>query len=463
MKLLLCISLIIIPFLSFSQWSKTYGGIGFETGFSLQQTADGGYIMTGMTDSFGNGGGDIWLLKLDSAGDTIWTKTIGGTITEEGLTVRQTNDGGFIITSRKGSIPYNTQLIKTNNVGDTLWTRTFGGTESDILIGLEETNDYGFILSGRTQSFGDINGLADIWLIRTNSTGDTLWTKTYGGLNWDQGKSIQTNDGGFLISSVTHSFINSGQGWLLKTDNLGDTLWTKLYGGFWDEYLAQTIQTSDNGYATIGSTNSYGNGNNDVWMIKTDISGDTLWTKTFGGSDNDYGSGIDQTSDGGYVISAGTSSSGNGLVDVWLIKTNSSGDTLWTRTYGGSSNDYPGECYQTTDGGYVIMGYTESFGSGDHDLWLIKTDANGYAETKEIFLSKKLEVYPNPTSETVFIDGLGAISGVSFIEIISSSGERMNVVLDWSEEINVSNLSSGVYFINVHHENGVETMKLVKK
>jgi hypothetical protein len=464
MKLLLCFTLIIIPFINFSQWNKTYGGTGFETGYSIDQTTDGGYIITGMTESYGNGSGDVWLLKLNSVGDTVWTKTIGESITEEGLTVRQTSDDGFIITARKGSIPFDTELIKTNNVGDTLWTQTFGAAESDILSGIQETDDNGFILSGWTQSFGNMNGQADSWLVKTNNIGDTLWTKTYGGLGWEQGKAIQTNDGGFLLTSVTHSFNNSGQAWLIKTNNVGDTLWTKLYGGFWNEYISNSIQTSDNGYALIGQTNSFGNGNNDVWFIKTDINGDTLWTKTYGGSDDDFGISIDQTNDGGYIISAGTNSSGNGLVDYWLIKTNALGDTLWTRTYGGSSNDYPGECYQTADGGYIMMGYTESFGNGDHDIWLIKTDANGIASNIELFISNNLTLYPNPVADILTIEGFESLKGIAKIEVVNLNGQIVHVNSDLStSQLDVSGLSNGTYIISVYHKGGVEKVKFVKK
>ncbi|MFT6922028.1 MAG: hypothetical protein ACJA1C_001026 [Crocinitomicaceae bacterium] len=465
MKLLFAF-ILILPQISFAQWSKTYGGVNLEYGFSIRETPDNGFIICGTTESFGNGQGDNWLIKINEFGDTLWTKTIGEATNEQGGQIRQTMDGGFILTSTVGIGPLSSRIVKTNVIGDTLWTLPFGGggAETDVLLSVEQTTDNGFLFSGYTNSYGTMNGQADMWLIKTDNFGDTLWTKTYGGLNWESGKAIQTNDGGFLISAVTYSFSNLGQEWLIKTNNTGDTLWTKIYGGIWDEYINESIQTTDNGFAILGQTNSFGNGGSDVWFIKTDQAGDTLWTKTYGGSNDEIGVSVKQTSDGGYIIGAQTKSFGNGLNDLWIIKTDAFGDTLWTSVYGGASEDYIGDCHQTSDGGYIILGSTNSMGNGSQDIWVIKTDANGIASTQETFLSKKFTIYPNPVTDIISLTEIGNAGTIKSIEIITVDGRIVsNYEGVGTKKINVSKLTSGQYFLKVIFNNEIETVKFIKR
>jgi len=357
------------------EWEKTFGGSGGDRGHSAQHTSDGGYIVTGGTDSFGAGGEDVWLIKTDASGDTIWTQTFGGDSIDVGYSVQQTSDGGYIITGSTesyGAGYRDAWLIKTDASGDTIWTKIYGGSGSDWSFSVQQTSDGGYIITGRTASYG--TGSNDVWLIRTDASGDALWEKTFGGDENDEGRIVQqTSDGGYIITGYTNSYgAGSRDIWLIKTDTSGDTIWTKTYGGSDSDWGFSVQQTSDDGYIITGCTGSYGAGSNDIWLIKTDTSGDTIWTKTYGGSGSDWGFSVQQTSDGGYIITGCTDSYGIGFNDVWLIKTDALGDILWVKTFGGDENDGARSVKQTSDGNYIVAGWTCSTGAGDFDVYLIK-------------------------------------------------------------------------------------------
>jgi len=319
-------------------WTRTYGGSGFDNGFSVQQTSDDGFVVVGGTESFGAGLSAVWLIRTDAQGDTLWTRTYGGSSVDGGVPVQQTSDGGFVVagfTYSYGAGMTDVWLIRTDAQGDTLWTRTYGGSGIDNGYSVQQTSDSGFVVVGITSSFGA--GLIDVWLIRTDAQGDTLWTRTYGGSNNDFGFSVQqTSDGGFVVAGIVSFGAVGHDAWLIRTDAQGDTLWTRTYGGSSSEDGSTVQQTSDSGFVVVGNTESFGAGGHDVWLIRTDAQGDTLWTRTYGGSGIDGGSTVQQTSDGGFVVVGGTDSFGAGEADVWLIRTDAQGDTLWTRTYGGS-------------------------------------------------------------------------------------------------------------------------------
>ena len=377
-------------------WTKTYGGLSTETGYSVQQTQDGGYIIAGSTSSFGAGGKDIYLVKTDANGDTLWTKTYGGTSDDFGYSVQQTTDGGYIVSGKYKHSFTDTDvyLIKTDPLGNTLWTKTYGGTVGfsyDEGWSVEQTTDGGYIVAGFTFSFGA--SLYDFYLIKTDASGDTLWTKTYGGISNDLGYSVeQTTDGGYIFSGYTESFGVAGSRdvYLVKTDANGDTLWTKTYGGSSVENGWSVEQTTDGGYIVAG----YSGTPYDYYLVKTDANGDTLWTKTYGGIWTSECR-ARQTFDGGYILAGYTASYGAGNWDFYLIKTNSIGDTLWTRTYGGTGADYAFSVQQTTDGGYIVTGYTYSYGAGDYDVWLLKIagaqligdfNSDGYVDAADLQL-----------------------------------------------------------------------------
>jgi hypothetical protein len=359
---------------------KTLGGTGDDLGESVEQTRDGGYIITGYTWSFGAGYCDVWLVKTDAAGNTVWTKTFGGKADDRGYSVQQTQDGGYIIaglTKSDWTSCVDAWLIRTDATGDTLWTRTYGGAKNDYSLSVQQTQDGGFILAGGTGSRGA--GGYDVWLFKTDADGNKVWDKTLGGEGREGASQVQqTRDGGYIITGYTTSYGAGGSDvWLIKTDADGDTLWTRTFGAGSDDEGSSVQQTQDGGYVIAGYTTSYGAGYEQAWLIKTDANGDTVWTRAFGGSNAERSSCVRQTQDGGYIVAGYTWSYGAGKDDVWLVKTDANGAMAWTRTFGGPSWDEGNSVQQTQDGGYIIAGTTWSSGAGRGDICLIKTDAAG--------------------------------------------------------------------------------------
>ena len=314
------------------------------------------------------------LLTAAAVAQQRWMGTYGGASDEYGYSVEQTQDGGYIATGRSASFGNLVQvyLIKTDASGDTIWTRTYGGAGDEYGRSVQQTSDGGYIIAGWTFSFGNAQ---QAYLIKTNAGGDTLWTRTYGGAGDDGGGSVQqTSDGGYVIAGWTSSFGYGDQVYLIKTDASGDTLWTRSYGGAGDDIALSVQQTFDAGYIVAGYATSFGD-SSQVYLIKTNPSGDTLWTRSYGGAGDDGSRSVQQTSDGGYIVAGYTTPSGDSS-QAYLIKTNASGDILWARTYGGSNGGAGSSVRQTSDTGYIVAGETYSSGRG-FQVCLIKTNAFG--------------------------------------------------------------------------------------
>lgn len=378
-------------------WIVTYGGENHNYGTSLQQTKDGGFIIAGYTstqetDTLVASREIIFLLKVDSSGNYQWNEYYPESWLDYAASVKQTKDGGFIIAgtvSREPGLHGNPRysdicLIKTDSNGSHQWTKIFGGEDDDHGDCVLQTTDNGYIIVGNTESYGA--GEDDVYIVKTDSLGDSLWTKTYGGKKDDVGNSINfTSDGGFIITGFTES---SGMGdrdlYLIKVDANGDLLWEKTFGGKHLDWGYSVQQTSDGGYIIAGNTCSVGPGTpeyTNVYLVKTDEKGTLCWEKTYDGSENpkyalpDEASSVQQTSDGGYVIAGNTMSvQGKGMGDIYIIKTDENGNTIWTKIYGDESFDGSNEIIQTTDGGYAVVGHLYKKGSNHNQVCLIRLD-----------------------------------------------------------------------------------------
>ena len=310
-------------------WERTHGGSANDYGYSVEQTSEGGYIIAGTTSSFGAGSRDGYLIKTSPAGTIQWYNTFGGTQIDEIYSVQETSDYGYILAGKTESFDYGSGdvfLVKTDSSGNMLWKKHFGGTSPDTAAYVRETSDQGFIICGSTSSFEEESeGFTDFYIVRTNSEGQLLWEKTYGSTGWsDEAHCIQeTSDGGFIVTGALRAYSIGTGTWdigLIKLDEDGNLKWSKQFGGTGRDVGKSVQETTDGGYIILAETNTYGAGSDDMYLIKTNSSGIKEWDMLFGGTGSDRSYAIETTYEGGYVIAGTTDSYGAGDNDFYLIR-----------------------------------------------------------------------------------------------------------------------------------------------
>lgn len=311
---------------------------------------------------------------------TYFQKTFNMPLDQEGQDVLPTPDGGYLIVGYTNtSILYDCDLmiIKTDALGNQLWTKTYGGSKPDFPYHMLETNDGNYFLVGYSQSYG--GGDMDILLQKIDPAGNQIWIKTYGGFGNDYARDITaTTDGNYMIVGSSNSQSTTGQNAnLIKIDPAGNVIWDKKYGGSANDHGCIVKQCSDGGYIMLGQTFSYGVGNGDAWLVKTNSNGDTTWTKTFGGSQNDEGISLTINSDDSFTFVIRDSSNAGNDIDTRVVKTSPTGSMLWSKTYGGNKKDTPKMIQRTSDGGYVIAAISRSFGWINPDMWIVKLNSVG--------------------------------------------------------------------------------------
>jgi len=377
-----------------ARFERTYGGAENDWALSAQQIADGGFVLVGASCSFGRAQ-QLFIARTTVAGDTLWTRTLGGYANDLGCSVQQTADGDFIVAGYTDYFSTDVYLVRIDASGNVLWSKRYGGDSLDVAESVEPTTDGGFIVAGFTRSFGA--GSADFYLLKTDANGDTLWTRTYGGSYMDEGKSVrQTADGGYIVVGGCGS---QDDLYAVKTDADGDAEWTRTYGGTGYDIANAVLQVADGGYVIVGTTRSFGAGEADFYLVRTDANGNTRWTNTYGGENNDFGYSVEETPDGGLVLAGATQSFGEGAVDVYVVATDSSGRERWARTFGGDSNDCAYSIRLTADSGYIVAGYTRSFGAGGEDAYLIKTDSLGRVAVAEPKSRRPRGAFPSLSCE----------------------------------------------------------------
>lgn len=340
---------------------KCIGGSNYDDGKHILQTSDGGYLLTGAAGSSNGhatsnyGSYDFWLVKTDANFNILWQKNYGGSSFDVAYQAAETNDGGFVVvgttyssnndvTNNKGFSDF--WIIKVDASGVLQWQKNYGGTDEEEAYSVTILNDNRIVVAGFTKSLdGDVTnpkGNQDAWVLLLTSTGNLVWQKTLGGTSTDIATSvIQTFDNNILVLCETGSatgdvsYNHGGSDfWLVKLDVQGNIIWEKTYGGNQMEKPGNVIECSDSGLVMVGRTNSDNNGDvgansglYDTWIVKTDTAGVIVWQHTLGGTLNDNGLWVYETSDFGYIIAGNSESSdgvvngtNKGLADVWVIK-----------------------------------------------------------------------------------------------------------------------------------------------
>ena len=351
----------------------SYGGESRDRGINLVQTRDGGFAAVGYSSSFGSGDEDIYLVRTDPDGKFLWSRTYGGAGDDNGWDLLETPEGGFLIlgfTNSMGAGKMDLYLIQTDPQGELIWEMTYGGPEDDYGWALESEDD-GYLLAGQTKSFGagDIDG----FLVKVNLAGEPIWRQTYGGTAEDRLYSIdQTISGGYVLAGTTRTdSLGERDAYLIKTDFQGELIWSSSFGEEQDDVFHAVRETSEGDLIACGYSKSFGAAGYDAWLMNIDSNGEPNWQRLFGGTLDDRLISGEQTVDGGYILAGYTRSFGASGWDVLLAKLDPDGELIWTELFGGRLDDTGYTVIQATAGDYLVTGETYSQGAGGGDLYLI--------------------------------------------------------------------------------------------
>jgi hypothetical protein len=475
-------------------WQTRFGGTdGYDNLGDVISTNDGGYIMTGLnlstdgeaTENFGSG--DLWVVKTDLNGVMQWEKSYGGSHQEWGFSIVQTNDGGYIITGRTyssdgdvvgyhgsdNSLP-DSWVLKISSVGDIEWQNCLGGTNSEFPSDIIQTVDGGYAVVGSSNSNdGDVSvnvGSRHIWLVKLSSQGTIIWDQSYGS-NYTSNIGVQsqtsphsltqTIDGGFIISGQTQSNFVDLIGWnndaaVIKTDTNGNIEWQESFGGSSFDNAKSIIQTTDNGYMFIGSTESNDEEltenelENSVWVVKLNSLGEIEWSENYG-NHNEVQNIIEISN--GYVFAATVSGDAGGVTgfngerDAWIVEINDTGEIQWESCIGDAGiQRVTANISQTNDGGYIFGGFTGELGptSTLRNWWLVKLSSTLGVE--DVTAQNKIDVYPNPTSEKLNIKLNPSQINQPF-KIFDSLGKLIlkGIIKEKKIQVNIQSFSKGVY------------------
>jgi hypothetical protein len=484
------------------QWQKSFGGSDQDLASAVAETTDGGYITAGYTRSLDGdvtvnyGQFDFWVVKMDASGEMQWQKSFGGSGYDWARDILQTTDGGFIVTGETALIDdvtgindqYDYWILKLNPLGELQWQKTYGGSNRDIPLSIAQTNDNGYTVLGYTVSTdGDVtgnHGEGDFWILKLNEGGNMQWEKTLGGSGDDVPSMIkETNDGGYVVAGTTFSddgdisFNHGGQDyWVAKLSETGAIQWQKSYGGSDIDEAYAIQQTPDGGYIVGGISRST-NGDRteylgfvDYWVLKLSADGELQWENSLGGGDSDIAQKIIQTTDGSYVI-AGYSASDTPVgqqqnFDYLIYKIDASGNQIWQKYLGGANEERPDDIKQTSDGGYIIAGWSQSLDGnvtgnhGFHDFWIVKLSPDQLSNTD--FIKDNFTVYPNPATSQLQLQVPDGVQ-IDKIAITDILGKQMLQSTENNTSINVENLSAGSYIVQAFSSDKKFQTKFIKQ
>ena len=518
------------------QWEVSLGGtendnfdIAGASHNNMKLTRDGGYIFAGIT--YSNDGDvtghhdstntcDYWVVKLSSSGAIEWQKALGGSLNDYATCVIQADDGGYVVSGTSSSndgdvsghhgltTSSDAWIIKLDSLGNIQWENSYGGSLNDGSNDILQANDGGYIFTGYSQSSdGDLTtnyGWSDFWVVKMNSSGTIEWSRTYGGSLSEGASSLRATPGsGFLLTGYTYSndsditynahSVLKMELWILRLDNLGNKLWDKCYGGTNHDWVMDAIPTTDGGFALCCRTDSWDGDitfthySYDVWLLKLDSLGQKQWSQFFGGTSVDNAATIRQTSDNGFLVSAETSSndgnvsSNHGMSDCWLIKTDSSGNIEWEKTYGGTRHEYMSVALPTADGGIAFVGSTESNDrdvSSHHgstftfDIWMVKLNPYTTGVHNPAGSLTSLSILPNPCINNCEISLVLKARSMISLDIFDITGQPVYSAESKTFESGLNRislemtlggrrLSKGIYFLRARSNSQDMVEKLV--
>jgi len=358
------------------RWQAAYGGAGGEVGFDVIATADGGFVIAGVTNSFGAGGTDVYLMKVNAFGSVLWEKTYGTSANDWGNAAAATNDGGFVIAGyTTGDLQVGTNgdayLVKTDAAGNMVWEGRYGGDLAARANDVLATPDGGYMLIGSIYS--PINGNWDMYAVKTDASGVMQWENNFGGNNDEGGNDVKRlPSGGYFLSGWTESYgAGSSDMYLVRIDDSGTMLWDTTFGGEGNDGANAAVLTADGNLLLSGWTTSYGNGFEDIYLLLADTAGAFIGQRTYGGANLDDGVAVIPDGSGGFIVAGLTYSLGAGSADVYVLRLDNAANVLWQKTYGGTGHEGAMTVAATLDGNYIVSGWT-----GD-DIYVIKIDGSG--------------------------------------------------------------------------------------
>ena len=455
-------------------WTRTFGGIENESAYSIQLTSDGGYVFAGYTNSFSAGENDFWLVKIDESGIEEWNHSFGGINGEVAKSVQQTSDGGYVmagITWSFGAGEGDFWVVKTDSLGNEEWNRTFGGPLGDQAESVQQTNDGGYIVTGAYEVIG--NPPIKLLLIKLDQNGDLEWEQTFGNSGFNVGYSVlQSEDNGFIVggfkSMPDHDF------WLLKTDGNGNLEWEQTYDLGVDQ-VKEIRKTSDNGYILIGTTHPLSGGNWDFWLVKTDSLGNEEWNQSYGGIEYEFATSVIQDYENGYLLTGATEALHPDMFDLWLIKTDELGNVEWEIIYGEEDNyESANSIQRTLDGNYILAGMNGTNEPGSYDVLILKVGYNTAIEYHNIpFESQEILLtnYPNPFNPTTKISfsipddsnvelSIYNIKGQNIKTLAHEHYSKGEYSVDWDgEDASGEKVGSGVYFYKLRVNSKIKAVK----
>jgi hypothetical protein len=418
-------------------WTRTFGG-AYNDGFrSVVKTGDGGFMAVGYTHSFGDAGTNIYAVKTDGDGNPAWARTYGGSGRDYGFSVCEVS-GGYAIagyTTSFGAGDEDAYIVRIDSTGDTLWTKTWGGPARDEGRSIWATRDGGLLIGGATESFG--SGESDLCVLKLDANGDTLWTRVFGGALSDWGQSVcETADGCYGVGGTSGSSTANRDLYLVKTSTNGNLVWQRCYGGAGSvdpDWGMSVCATPDSGITLTGYQALEGKDPGEAIILGTDKNGAQVYLRKYTAAYYQYGCGISATHDGGFVVCGATKDPATQKNDLFLAKRISGSGWLWTKTLGGAGSDWGSSIVEPQPGCFVIAGHTQSSGAGGFDGWLIKMcDAAAAVpgDGGKHGGSMMLNVDPNPFGSETSVRFRLAEASTVMLAVYDAGGRRVALLAD---------------------------------